>query len=112
MSVKYETLSLLRFVPFDVCMGLSLDLTDGYHHFCLHPAIRPYFNFSFDNKYYECICLPFGWSCSPAVFTRMLRPVVALLRLPKLAAQTFSGLYSGLVASIYLDDLLVLIRKG
>ena len=47
-SVKYESLSFLRFVPRDCVSAVSLDLQDGYHHLRLHPAIRHLFNFEFD----------------------------------------------------------------
>ena len=52
MTVKYENLAFLRFVPSDVSFGLSIDLADGYHHLRLHPAIRQYFNFEYNDKFY------------------------------------------------------------
>ena len=77
--MHYETLQFLRYVPPDVTSAISIDLEDGYHHFCLHPAIRQYFSFFIDHEYWECIGLPFGWSLSPAIFTRLLGPVITLL---------------------------------
>ena len=54
ISVAYETLAFLRFVPRDCTSAISIDLQDGYHHLRLHPAIRDMFNFEFDGKYYRC----------------------------------------------------------
>ena len=114
ISVKYETLKLLKFVPRDVCKALSLDLQDGYHHVRMHASIRPYFNFYFDGAYYSCLALPFGWSLAPAMFTRFLKPLIALVRAPALAPTAdlilVREFFRGLIASLYLDDLLAMLR--
>lgn len=109
-KVKYETLAFLRYVPMNVVSGLSLDLQDGYHCLRVHPDIRKYMNFYFDGHYYRSWALPFGWSLAPAVFTRLLRPVIAFIRTPQLAPSMPLPEFKALIASIYLDDLLILIR--
>ncbi len=48
------------------------------------------------DKIYEFQCLPFGLSSAPRAFTRLLKPVVAVLR------------SSGIRIVIYLDDLLIM----
>ena len=112
MSTTYETLSWLQHVPRSVVAGASLDLQDGYHHIRLHPAIRKYFNFNVNGSWYECVALPFGWSLAPAIFTKLMRPVLAIIRSPALVRLPESLLLAhqlAITASIYLDDLLVLI---
>jgi hypothetical protein len=52
VSVRYETLKLLQYIPRAVTSGLSLDLKDGYHHLRIHSAIRKYFNFYFDGHFW------------------------------------------------------------
>ena len=64
--------------------------------------------------YYECIALPFGWNLAPAIFTKLMRPVIAIIRAPTLVQLPSSFLlaaYSCMTASIYLDDLLVLMTS-
>ena len=53
-------------------------------------------NEEFQDKIYEFQCLPFGLSSAPRAFTRLLKPVVAVLR------------SSGIRIVIYLDDLLIM----
>ena len=42
-KIKFENLSLLKFAHKDLNWGAKMDLSDAYHHLCLHPSIRPYF---------------------------------------------------------------------
>jgi hypothetical protein len=42
-SVKYETLKVLRTAPHDLAAGISVDISDGYHHIKLHESITQYF---------------------------------------------------------------------
>ena len=58
---------------------MKLDLKDAYHP-----------------KFYEFHCLPFGLSSAPRAFTKMLKPVAALLR------------SQGVRVVFYLDDILLL----
>ena len=57
---------------------------------------RRYLRFIFNDLLYEFQCLPFGLSTAPRTFTKVLKPVIALLR------------QRGLRVIIYLDDLLLL----
>ena len=91
-KVHYETLSWLSSSPRSVTSAASIDLRDCYHHFRLHTAIRKHFNFEMNGKYYRCVALPFGWSLAPAFCTKLLRPVIAILRLPSLAVLPASWL--------------------
>jgi hypothetical protein len=46
----------------------------------IHPSHREYLRFRFQGKHYQFNCLPFGLSSAPWVFTKTLKPVIALLR--------------------------------
>lgn len=114
MATTYETLNWLKHVPRRVVLGASLDLQDGYHHVRLHPLLRRYFTFNVNGLYYECVALPFGWSLAPAIFTKLMRPVLAIIRSPSLVQLPDSLLLAhqlAITASIYLDDLLILISS-
>ncbi len=80
---------------------MTLDLDQAYHHVEIHPAHRKYLGFEWQGKYYVWNVLPFGLSISPLVFTKVLRPVVAHLRERQ-----------GQRVNLYLDDWLLLVRRG
>ena len=82
----------------------------------MHPLIRQYMSFELDGEFFESLALPFGWSLAPAVFTKFLKPLITLLRAPMLYCPRDWSLYhlarDGVIASIYLDDLLALLRAA
>ena len=49
-------------------------------HVPMHQAIWKYLRFVVNKKVYQFTCLPFGLATSPREFTKLLRPVVTLLR--------------------------------
>jgi hypothetical protein len=57
---------------------------------------RKFLRFIWDGVVYEYVCLPFGLSSAPRIFTKLMKPIIAHLR--KL----------GFRLLIYLDDLLIL----
>ena len=57
--------------------------------------IRKYLRFVVNKKVYQFTCLPFGLATSPREFTKLLRPVVSLLR------------QQGVKLHVYLDDWLI-----
>lgn len=59
---------------------VNVDLKDAYHHVQIHPEYRKYLRFQFKNRKYECICLPFGLTHAPQLFTKLIRKVLKLLR--------------------------------
>lgn len=73
-----------------------------------------------DGKFYVYTALPFGLSISPLVYTKFMRHVVMFIRNPKFADNSwfyFKSLPAKIVKKgfrslIYLDDLLVLMRKN
>ena len=61
----------------------------------MHQAVRKYLRFVVNKKVYQFTCLPFGLATSPREFTKLLRPVVSLLR------------QQGVKLHVYLDDWLI-----
>ena len=73
---------------------IKLDLKDAYLQVPVHEAHQCFLQFAWEGKQYKFQCLPFGLSSAPRVFTKLLKPVVGLLR------------QIGLRLIIYLDDML------
>lgn len=74
----------------------KFDLKKGYHHVDIFPEHQTYLGFSWERngitKYYVFTVLPFGLSTAPALFTKLLRPLVAVWH------------QRGINISVYLDD--------
>ena len=81
--LKYETLQVIKYALSTVQFGMSIDVSDAYHHLKLSASISKYFTFEIDNKVYQCLGLPFGWNLSPFVYTKFMRPVIEALRYPQ-----------------------------
>ena len=73
----------------------SIDIRDAYLHVPMAHHTKKYLRFVVNKKVYQFRCLPFGLATSPREFTKLLRPVVQLLRL------------QGVKLHVYLDDWLV-----
>ena len=73
---------------------ISIDLQDAYLLVPVHKQSQKYLKFEFRGKLYKFVCLPFGLSTSPYVFTKVLKPVMKILR-----SQAYRSV-------IYLDDIL------
>lgn len=74
------------------CYVATLDLKDAYFLIKVHPNSRKYLRFFFNDKLYEFNVVPFGLCTSPFIFTKLMKPVVKLLRA------------CGYLSSVYLDD--------
>ena len=59
---------------------LQLDLKDAYFHVPIRKAYRKYMRFTANGIIYQYRALPFGLSIAPRIFTKILAPVLALLR--------------------------------
>ena len=75
------------------------DLKDAYFAIPIHHSHHQYLRFYFHGKCYQFQCLPFGLSSAPWVFTKTLKPVLALLR------------EMGVRLIAYIDDILVLVES-
>ena len=58
----------------------SIDLRDAFQSIPVHSDFRQLLRFFWKGKLYEFQCLPFGLSSAPRTFTKVMRPVMALLR--------------------------------
>ena len=74
----------------------KLDLKDTYFTVPIDQEHRKFLRFVVDQVQYQFTCLPFGLSCSPWAFTKVLKPVAVFLR----------GL--GACLTVYIDDMLVI----
>ena len=79
-AFRYETLKSLRHLAKRGDWAISFDLEDGFHAIPIHPDDRKYFTFSIGGKVFQFAALPFGWTLSPFVFTKVMRPVVRFFR--------------------------------
>lgn len=71
----------------------NIDLKDAYHLIKIHEHSRKYLRFIWDGLTYEFNVLPFGLNTAPYIFTKVMKPVVKLLRT------------CGYLSTIYLDDI-------
>ncbi|RLU19404.1 hypothetical protein DMN91_007961 [Ooceraea biroi] len=74
----------------------SVDLEDAYLLVPVHPSHKRFLRFRWRNIVYEFTSLPFGLSTAPYIFTKIVRPVVRVLRA------------KGFPSVVYLDDFLLL----
>ena len=70
-----------------------IDLKDAYLSVPILARHRRYLRFSWEGQLYEFQCLPFGLCSAPRVFTKLLKPVMSVLR------------QKGFRSLIYLDDM-------
>lgn len=77
---KYESLAMVPDVWQEGDGTVSIDLTDGYYHFAMHPSAFPYMGLEFEGRYYFFKVLPFGLSVAPFVFQKAMRELVAYWR--------------------------------
>lgn len=96
-KIKFEDLSMLRFVPPHMTCAGKADLADAYHHLALHPSLRHFFQFQIEGEFFECIAIPFGWNLAPYTFTKFTRPVITALRNPAAASE---GTYQGTLPAL------------
>ena len=73
----------------------KIDLKDAFYSIPISKKSRKYFQYIYNNKLYQFCVLPFGISTAPRVFSKILKPVIALLRT------------RGMCLIIYLNDLLI-----
>ena len=58
----------------------KVDLTDAFFSVPIHHQHKKFLRFNFKGKTYQFRCLPFGLSSTPWVFTRTLKPALAVVR--------------------------------
>ena len=92
---KMETLDTCLQMMKPNCFMASLDLKDAYFSIPVHNTSTKYLKFQFQGQTYKFLALPQGFKDSPRVFTKIMKPVLAHLRL------------QGVNASIYIDDIFI-----
>ena len=98
LVVDTFTMETLRQVIVAVSPGewlAAIDLKDAYFHVPIHPSHKKFLRFAINGQCYQYRVIPFGLATSPRVFTKVLAPVMAHIRL------------RGVHIHPYLDDLLV-----
>ena len=75
---------------------VKIDLKDAYFSIPIDAHYRKFLCFQVEGKLYQFNCLPFGLASAPWVFTKTLRPVIAL------------GRELGMRLVVYIDDILLM----
>ena len=75
---------------------VKVDLKDAYLTVPIHHQDRKFLRFSWEQEVFQFRSLPFGLASAPQTFTKLLRPLLALLR------------SQGLRMVVYLDDILLM----
>ena len=78
------------------CWMASLDLKDAYYSVGIHPDFQKYFKFAYKSKLYQYTAYPNGLSSCPRNFTKLMKPVLCVLRT------------KGHIIIIFIDDLLLI----
>ena len=80
VTFKMETPASIRHALQQGEHTLQLDLKDAYFHIPIKKAYRKYMRFAVNGVVYQYRALPFGLSIAPRVFTKILKPILGMLR--------------------------------
>lgn len=89
---KQETFKVVLDLVQEQDFFTSIDLQDAYFSVPIDEDDQKYLKFSFEDELYKFVCLPFGLSSAPKLFTKILKPVYAWFR------------FHGIRCSYYIDD--------
>ena len=92
---KMEGLHLLKHIIQEKDFMIKIDLKDAYFCVPMSQQHQPFLRFIWGGTRYQFTCLPLALAPAPLYFTKLLKPVVALLR------------RLGLRMIVYLDDIIV-----
>ena len=99
-SFKYEDINIVLDQIQQGDKLISLDLRNGFQHVLVHPADRNLLGFRWQNIWYRFCVLPFGLSCSPYFFCKILCTVSNFLR------------EHSMWICIYMDDILLMAKPA
>ena len=77
---RMESILLLKDILKPNSFLTKIDLNDAFYSIPIAKKSRKYLQFIYHNKLYQFCVLPFGISTAPRVFSKILKPVIALLR--------------------------------
>lgn len=95
---KMEDIQSVRDLLLESDWLTRIDLKDAYFSVPVHTDRQKFLRFRWQNTSYQFICLPFGLSMAPRVFTKLLKPAMTYLR------------SKGVCSVIYIDDILFMAR--
>lgn len=75
---KMEGIDLVKSLVRREDFMVSIDLNQAFYHVPVLTGLRKFFTFDFMGKRYCFNCLPFGFTASPRIFTKILRPIIKL----------------------------------
>ena len=78
---------------------VKIDLKEAYYAVPVHPDSQGFLSFLWNQTQYQFTCLPFGLSCAPRIFTKVMKPIVGFLR------------ERGVRLIIYIDDILIMAQS-
>ncbi len=93
---KMEGLYMLKGLLSQGDFVAKIDLKDAYFTIPIAPPDRRYLCFEWNGVLWQFTCLCFGLASAPRVFTKVLKPILAILR------------HQGLKVIIFLDDILII----
>ena len=96
---KMEGIHMLRDLLRKGDFMVKIDLKDAYFTVPVWKNHQKFLRFVWKETMYEFACLPFGLASAPRVFTKLIKPVVALLR------------QLGIRLIVYLDDMLIMAQS-
>ena len=79
-TCRYEGLQSLRSLAKQGYHMVSFDLQDAYQCVSIHEPDRQFLSFCVNGEYFVCSALPFGYTNSPYVFTKVARHFTRLIR--------------------------------
>ena len=93
---KMESIKLVKGLIQEGDWLTKLDLKDAYLTLPVYQAHQKYLRFQWQDQQWQFKVLPFGLNSAPYTFTKLMKPVVALLR------------RLGIQIILYLDDMLLM----
>lgn len=96
MHFKMESLATLRdlLMPYDWMM--IIDIKDAYYHVPLAEAVQNFFSAKVGNLNVKYVAMPMGLTSSPRIWTKLMKPVLAIIR------------GNGIRIVIFIDDCIIL----
>ena len=83
---------------------ITLDLKNGFHHVPIVRCDHKYLGFKWRSTYYVWQVLPFGLSCSPYYFCKVLHPIVQFLREQLIRVVLFVDDFLLMVEEVFFTD--------